>query len=528
MIRTARFVLGAVVVGLAVTFGCLVPVHYSDEGLGGNVGQGGTTATTATASTGSSGGGQLCSMTLPCKSDNNACTTDVCVEGFCSYDPLTAPIGPDSTTCLTVPCVNGASTTPTPHAGVACGNGLSCNAMGQCADCKDASTCPVPPNCKTVTCVNTVCEVTSVLKGTPPGSIINTTNDCKKPICDGNGNIDFAFDDGDVPIDDNNPCTDQVCVMGAPMYPPAVATGIVCKSMANPSAKVCDGNGACVECTANGDCKGLFPSCDTMTLTCISCSDMKQNGAETGLDCGGACPKCDGDVCGQPQECKSLACMDKLCCDKACLGNCVACDLPGKKGVCTPVFKGLEDSICKGNGKACTGAGTCASGIMGKAGDICSKDADCYADACNGMCRLPNFAPCAEDAACASLHCVGNVCAACATGNDCTSNVCNAGQCKVAGGGVCSDFTDCAAGVCGIMNTCGRINGASCVGDADCLSSRCISQVCVGCAKLTGGTDCVSHVCNAIGNCRLPVNGFCTDNSQCASNLCKGFPARCQ
>ena len=377
--------------------GCF-PFSYESNGAG----FGGTPTTAATTGAGGAGGGVPCSPTAPCEHDNNPCMTEACTNGFCTYTPLNLPMGPESTECVTIACVNGASALPVKHPNAACGMGLKCNADGQCAGCKDKSACPAPPDCQIVSCVATVCQVEPAPAGDSSVKVMNPPNDCKKPVCDGKGGIEFVADGADLPILDKNPCTDQACVGGAPMYP-ASAMGTACTS-ASPTAKVCDGNGACVECATNGDCtSGLGPTCDILTHTCISCSDGNQNGTETGVDCGGAtCPKCNGDPCVFDAECKGIACAAKVCCDQTCTGSCVACGLPGKVGTCVPVPKGIEDSGCAGNGNACNGVGACASGVMGKAGVFCSMDADCYTKACNGMCRLPTFAPCAENAECAS------------------------------------------------------------------------------------------------------------------------------
>jgi len=44
-----------------------------------------------------------------------------------------------------------------------------------------------------------------------------------------------------------------------------------------------------------------------------SCSDGVQNGAETGVDCGGACLACNGDACASNGDCTSGSCVDSIC-----------------------------------------------------------------------------------------------------------------------------------------------------------------------------------------------------------------------
>jgi hypothetical protein len=290
-----------------------------------------------------------------------------------------------------------------------------------------------------------------------------------------------------------------------------------------------------VECTADSDCTaGLLPSCDPTTHTCISCSDGKLDGTETALDCGGGtCPTCDGDPCGQDADCKSATCADNVCCNAACSGSCVACNLPGKAGTCSPVAKGVEDSGCGGAGKACNGAGTCVIGVQGKAGALCSKDTGCYTGACNGMCRLPDSAPCAENAECASLRCVANACAACSVDSDCASKMCSTstGRCLVPDGGVCSDDSDCGDNQCdAVRKLCGEPLGGACADDSHCSTHYCKAlSACAACSVATEATDCASHLCDGTGSCLLLPEAPCTGSGQCASNQCSAvFPARCQ
>lgn len=527
MMRMARLTLGAVVVGLAVTVGCFFTNNLDDS----LTGQGG-----ATTSTGGTGGNPPCSTTLPCEDDKNPCTKDECKDGFCLHTPQTMARGPASTECITIACVNGASSTPTIHDGAACGMQLKCNAAGQCAGCMDVSACPMPPDCQAVFCVSTVCEVKSAPMDTLPKNVTNTPNDCKRPICDGNGGVTFAPDDGDKPLDDNNPCTDQACVMAAPMYPSSMM-GAPCLLTTNASAKVCDGSGLCVECVAGAQCTtGMKPSCDMATHTCISCSDGKQNGGETGVDCGGTCPKCNGETCGTTGECKNNVCADGFCCDKDCSATCNACNVPGKAGQCTPVTKGLEDLGCTGAGNACSGVGACTGGIAKKkAGAICSDNNECYTDACNGVCRLPEFAPCAENGECASLRCLAKACTGCSLDTHCASNKCSmvTGRCLIAGGGVCSVDIDCAVMNCdNATHLCGKASGAGnvCNADADCSSRYCDGATtdCTSCTTAMQVANCASDVCKS-GNCLLISGSPCTADGQCVTNKCStAFPSKCQ
>jgi hypothetical protein len=54
-----------------------------------------------------------------------------------------------------------------------------------------------------------------------------------------------------VPVDDSNPCTDDVCENGAPVHKPTPA-GSACSM----GGTLCDGKGRCAECLAPTDCVG--------------------------------------------------------------------------------------------------------------------------------------------------------------------------------------------------------------------------------------------------------------------------------
>jgi hypothetical protein len=55
---------------------------------------------------------------------------------------------------------------------------------------------------------------------------------------------------------------------------------------------VCDGSGACVECTESGHCPPGEACVGNTCEPAATCSDGLQNGGEVGIDCGGPCPAC--------------------------------------------------------------------------------------------------------------------------------------------------------------------------------------------------------------------------------------------
>src|SRR5690242_18216939 len=69
-----------------------------------------------------------------------------------------------------------------------------------------------------------------------------------------------------VPIDDNNPCTDDLCNNGLPVHPPTPA-GAPCSM----GGSLCDGMGVCVECLAPTDCAGMDDVCQMRSCTQGKC-----------------------------------------------------------------------------------------------------------------------------------------------------------------------------------------------------------------------------------------------------------------
>lgn len=360
--------------------------------------------------------------------------------------------------------------------------------------------------------------------GSPCGDLDH--NSCTKEECMGGFCVTHKLTTDAGP--GSTECTTIVCSNGA-ATPTSSVAGTACTLTDNANARVCDGNGACVECAADSDCKvGTLPRCDLTAHACISCSDGIRNGSEADVDCGGgACPECDGDTCASGSTCKSGLCANDVCCHQDCSGPCSRCDLPGEKGTCSSVPSGLYLADCELGTDVCDGNGVCTTTTLGKAGATCLSDADCSTGACNGMCRLPDHSPCTEHADCASLWCVANVCAACSNDSNCASNKCSMGRCAAPGGGVCSSDGNCAGGNCdNLTNLCGKSAGSACNNDSECTSHRCTGTS--TCAPCSTDDDCASHSCDANKNCLLLSMAFCTAGAQCASSVCQGFPARCK
>ena len=53
----------------------------------------------------------------------------------------------------------------------------------------------------------------------------------------------------------------------------------------------------------------------------------------------------NGEDCGGSTECSSAHCVDGVCCESACVGECEACNVAGQKGTCAPVPDGTDPAM---------------------------------------------------------------------------------------------------------------------------------------------------------------------------------------
>jgi len=359
----------------------------------------------------------------------------------------------------------------------------------------------------------------------------------------------------------NTDCAIWSCDNGtcAPDYAPA---GTAC-----PGSMVCDGQGNCVECASGDDCASSI--CEANACVPASCVDMKQNGDETDVDCGGGCPKCDdgegcveptdclhnlcvastcepcsddadcaddalcqsagcfcqgggcvdkllnGDSCIGANQCVSANCVDGFCCDTPCASLCEACNQAGGEGICAPH---AADSDPEGD---CVDQGAASCGVDGTG---CSGSAACKLYPVSTVCGVASCAPAMNEET-AEPQCDGL--GTCVTGNatSCAPYLCNPGNTACLAS--CGDDMDCVGThYCGgpscVMK---KTDGSGCIGGNECMSNICIDDVC--CGTPCDGT-CES--CNQAGNlgtCTQFPNGSnpggeCTGAMEvCVAGVCK-------
>ena len=225
-----------------------------DGGAGGEGGDGG-----AGGEGGTGGAPPECTTAEDCPQDSNECTLNDCVGGTCEVTDL----APD---------------TPCDDDGV-------CNGQGMCVGCNTDANCPPGEVCQDNTCV--VPAECQVNEDCPQDSNECTVNECINEecipanedegkvcegtrVCDGEGlcvdcNVDGDCEAGEVcqsnqcvvppecsvnedcPQDSNectvNECVNEECVESN------VDSGVTCED-----TRVCNGDGACVDCVNDADC----------------------------------------------------------------------------------------------------------------------------------------------------------------------------------------------------------------------------------------------------------------------------------
>jgi hypothetical protein len=301
--------------------------------------------------------------------------------------------------------------------------------------------------------------------------------------------------------------------------PTVTCQGGTCNGNSVVGAYACDGLGSCKPGVTLMFC--LPYRCDTTSGTCFSsCTDQSQCDSQHSCDfsmasCGQAGP---GEACKNDDGCISGHCADGVCCNIACQGACVACNLPGRLGTCMPVDSGKPDprGVCKDQGAAtCGHNGTC-DGVGG-----CSnyaRDTQCLQPSCTGnrlntsgtcdglgTCRAPGVQDC-EPFRCADGECTKS----CQTDGDCApGNVCNSGSCGLKHpGAVCSSAAECASNYC--------VDGVCCSTACTGACQTCALPTSPGTCQLVAKDNADPHgICQDKGAPSCGTNGKCDGTGSC-------------
>lgn len=213
-----------------------------------------------------------------------------------------------------------------------------------------------------------------------------------------------------------------------------------------------------------------------------TCSNGKQDGAETDVDCGGSCGLCaDGKSCSTNADCKSGSCQG---------------------GVCVPA----GPTCPSGNGFYC---GKQELGQNPSYLYYCQDGSYSVSSTCNGQGCQVN--PPGIDDSCAACMCGGGTCCSDACNYDSSGTSC--GTCKVCNGaGSCNNASNgsaCPGGSC---------QNGTCTPSCACGGGTCCSN---GCNFDGAGTSCgTCKVCDGFGSCGNASNGTACPGGTCQNGSC--------
>lgn len=123
------------------------------------------------------------------------------------------------------------------------GSGGAVNVGGSGPECASADDCTGPDNyCQHRDCTLGVCGTLFTPAGQEWADLLR--GDCRNLICDGSGDYDLVLIED--PRDDENECTDDLCMNGDTIhYPVSVGTPCVIRNSDSITVGRCDPGGEC-------------------------------------------------------------------------------------------------------------------------------------------------------------------------------------------------------------------------------------------------------------------------------------------
>jgi hypothetical protein len=473
-------------------------------------------------------------VSADCPPDVNGCQ----VGQYCSGDVCTAKLAAGSACSSEAECASGYCVD-----GVCCGSACAgvceaCNLPGSVGTCAARSAGTDPDNeCGAYYCSGAGCG--GPIAGGCPGSRGSFCKDgyfCRQSYLVGPDGSESPFRAACVPDSPQGAtcADDSECATGH------CANGVCCDTACTGGCEACSASGVCTalprgtdpknacgayNCDGSGSCFVAGTSDGGGGSVCSSASDCKTAYfcSTTDLPDGQSYHACvadqaQGSACSDGGQCASGYCADGVCCDQACAGGCLACNLSGHVGTCTPRPRGTDPELACGVYE-CSGAGECMHSGDWASSTSCDYDTDCKpgyhcyqhlggnqypiaeceADAAQGTI-------CTHDSQCTTGHCADGVCCATACSGNCRS-------CATPGHvGTCYNYP---AGS-DPDNECGQF---VCSG-----SGSCVTQ----CAPLCGnpGIECKYSGWCYNGTCVPDSAKYsgCTDGCQCTTNYCGPNP----
>lgn len=456
--------------------------------------------------------GDVCGAATECVS--NFCVDGVCCESACTANCAACSAAKKKTgsdgKCEPVadgqdPDNNCGAAGTSCTAGVQ-DNGHVCNGKGVCRATTTAACTPYicgAKTCKTTCASDGDCVATAWCNGTTcvpkkvPGTACVGNNECAGTAtcvdqvccstkCDGLCEACTSLKTG-IPDSDGtcNPIADG-------RDPDDECVGTTCLD-ATLTDQVCDGAKAC-----HGKTTSCQPfACDGSGTICATTCTKDEDCGASGY-CG-ADQKCtprkeQAAACDSTNQCGvSLTCVDGVCCNAPCEGQCQACDVAPNVGTCTPVTgapHGSKRPECANGGKGC--GGTC----NGTDPLACSFPP--ATKACGDGCLDSSLTTCDGKGSCgAATACGGSL--TCATATECRST--------------CTADTDCIAGY-------------ACTADHKCepRSTACSADRKQSIDHTGAKTACAPVLCDVkAGVC----GAFCQSENDCATGTTCDSTGRC-
>jgi hypothetical protein len=494
------------------------------------------TATKTCVSAGDAGA--PCTSTSDCKPasgltcvDNTCCTSASCSGGKkCNIAGAAGtcklPYGTACTAATAADCPGGN-----------CADGVCCDTActEQCAQCNLAGALnghcsPVPaggtpaagkPACSGTGACAARCDGTNVATC---GPFAPPSTTCAAAACTAGTATPTRYCDG---VGACAPATDKPCLAytcGATDCKSTCATTADCATGYACKAGVCVTTGELgTLCDDGSQCKSGFcvlggaPG-TSVCCSVASCADGTFCADNTTASTAGTCVKPNGAACSTKADCGSGFCVDGVCCDMLCDGQCEACDVAGAVGTCTGVkgpSHGMRAKCFDGGTDPCT-ALQCDGSTRNKCVDFAAgPETECGTLACTdgvvtprGRCDFKgNCKPPSMPVNCAPYVCDDKGCiTSCKSNADCAPKF----------------ACDVATGKCGSVNATCDTDGLGSIpsdgsGRHDCAPFRC-DPATGGClTTCTKTDDCgPGNLCGGDGKCVAAAGGDTGDSGGCA------------
>jgi alpha-tubulin suppressor-like RCC1 family protein len=251
-----------------------------------------------------------------------------------------------------------------------------------------------------------------------------------------------------------------------------------------------------------------------------------QTGREVAVPTDARILAANGAQCSSSDACASEHCVDGVCCESACTGQCEACAESGQPGKCVAVTGTPRTgrTSCLGAGGAC--AGTC-NGTNRNTCAYPGTEKECATASCQSgisstrsLCNGQGVCPPSTMVTCAPFMCEGTICGGgCGPGSPCAADsYCDGGRCylKKGSGAICTDTSQCASGSCADGVCCdGACSGACMACNTPGNNGHCVAVKSVDDDHCSGASSC-----DAAGACKKRAGTDCNSGAECSTTSC--------